>query len=368
MGNTGSNRKMTLLTSALGESLMDITQLLTFAVDNGARQVLISAGSPPILFKEGKLVFTKMDSLGSDDTRELVYSVLSPADIEKLENDRELSFTFAVRQDSRCLGSAYFERGSLAAVFRIAPSSVVLPTKLGLPSLVAEATEAPQGLIVVAAPPGHGKSTAIASLVEFINSEREATILTIEKRIVHPCVNRKSIVTQRQVGRDTLSVLSALEAAAEQDPDVLVIDPMVGDEVIRRALAFAGRGHLMIASMEADYVLEVVEQLLAAGAAEHGRTVHRQLGAQLMLIVALRLLPREGADGRVPACELLKVDADVARLVAAGELKALGKRMAEPEETGTWTMDSFILKLRERGLVSDEVARRYMLDPDLLET
>lgn len=346
----------------------DVKELLTFAVNNGATQVLMSVGSPPILRKEEKLIFAKMAPLSPDDTRRLVYSALTPNQIEILENERELSFTYYLNEDRRCLGSAYFERGCLSGVFRIVPSAAALPAKLGLPSILAEAAGASRGLVIVAAPAGHGKSTALASLVEFINTEREATVLTVEERIVYPHANRKSVIHQREVGRDTLSFLSALEAAARQDPDVLVVDPMNEGEVIRRVPALAGRGNLVIASIEAEYVMEALGKMLKAAAEKDGESARRQLGASLTLVAAIRLLGRKDGAGRVPVTEVLKVDADVAQLIRAGDTEALAERMSSPEETGTWTMDSYILKLHERGLIDDETAGRHLLDPGLLES
>ncbi|HUV39069.1 MAG TPA: ATPase, T2SS/T4P/T4SS family, partial [Planctomycetota bacterium] len=333
---------------------MDIMQLLNFAIDNGADEALVSAGSPPILRREGKLTFAKMDALTPETTRSVVFQALSPAQIERLENERELSFSFTVREGCQCLGSVYYERGSVSAIFRFAAQSAALPTKLGLPSLLVDATRAVQGFVVVAAPPGHGKSTALNALVETINTTREATVLTLEERIIYPHADKKSVVHQREVGRDTQSFLSALDAAPDQDPDVLVIDPLDDPETIRRALAFAGRGHLVIASMRADYVLEAVENLLGAATGRDAMSVRRQLAASLLLVAALRLLPRNDEPGRVPATEILKIDARVSRLIRDADTKTLERLMNDPDETGTWTMDSFILKLHERGLVDDE--------------
>jgi len=347
---------------------MDIMQLLNFAIDNGADQALVSAGSPPILRKAGKLTFAKMDALTPETTRGLVFSALSPEQIEKLERERELGFSFMVREGCQCLGSVYYERGSISAIFRFAPKAAALPVKLGLPSLVADAARATQGLVVIAAPPGHGKSTALNALVETINVDREATVLTIEERVIYPHADKKSVVHQREVGRDTLSFLSALDAAPDQDPDVLVVDPMNDPDTIRRALAFAGRGHLVLASMQADTVLDAVESLLSAATGRDAMSLRRQLAASLLLVAAVRLLPRKEDHGRVPATEILKVDARVARHVRDADMQALDKLMNDPDETGTWTMDSFIMKLHERGLVDDESARRYLIDTELLET
>jgi len=346
----------------------NITELLTFAINNGAEQVLISAGSPPVMRQKGELVFAKMDALTPENARTLIASALTSDQMKELEDERELNFTCRMTEDHQVLASAYFERGGISAVFRIVPPAVPLPTKLGLPSLMADAARASEGLLVIAAPPGHGKSTALASLVELINAEREATVLTIEERIGYPHVNKKSVVHQREVGRDTPSFSSALEAAMAQDPDVVVIDPMKDAGAVRRVLALAGRGRLVIASMEADYALEALEKLLDAAEDKDSPSVRRQLAASLILVAAIRLLPRKGGGGRVPATELLLVNAELAGLIRAGDLKALAKHMTSPEETGTWTMDSFILKLHERDLVDDEAVRRYLVDTSALES
>ncbi len=352
---------------------MDLTQLLTFAVDNGAEAVLVWANSPPVLRKKGKLVFTKMDSLTAEGLRNLLVPALSESQIAQLDERKEAHFTRKVREDCHVLASVYFERGSLCGVFRIAPAAAASPSKIGLPSLVAEAARATHGFILIAAPPGHGKSLALASLVEFINSEREAVVLTVERNIIHPHASRHAVIHQREVGRDAASFADAIAGAAEQDPDVLVVDPLEEGEAVRRALAFAGRGRLVIASMEADYVLEAIERLLRSAKRDADgeyvdkdaeQNLRRQLAASLTLVAALRLIPRKDGAGRIPATELLKVDASVAALIRAGDLKGLERRMKAPEESGTWTLDSFILKLHERGLVDSESARRYLLDPD----
>ena len=185
-----------------------------------------------------------------------------------------------------------------------------------------------------------------------------------------------AVIHQREVGRDAVSFVDAIAGAAEQDPDVLVIDALEEGEAVRRALAFAGRGRLVVASMEADYVIEAIGRMLrsarrdGAGQSvdkEADLSLRRQLAASLTLVAALRLLPRKDGAGRVPATELLKVDASVAALLRDGDLKALEKRMKSPEETGTWTLDSFILKLHERGLVDTDAAKRYLLDAGTLE-
>jgi twitching motility protein PilT len=280
-----------------------------------------------------------------------------------------------VRENCHVLANIYYERGSLCAVFRIAPPAAATPSKIGLPSQIAEAARAGAGLVLIAAPAGHGKSTALASLVELINSEREATILTVERNIVHPHASKLAVIHQREVGRDAVSFAGAIAGAAEQDPDVLVIDPLEEGEAVRRALAFAGRGRLVIATMEADYVIEAIERLLRSGKKdatgaedkESSLSLRRQLAASLGLVVALRLLPRKDGAGRIPATEVLKVDAGAAALIRAGDLKALGKRMSSPEDGASWTLDSFILKLNERGFIDSEVAKRYLLDAGALE-
>ena len=354
---------------------MDLTQLLSFAVDNGAEAVLVWANSPPVMRMKGKLVFTKMESLTVDGLRGLILPALAESEIAALETRREVHFTRKLREDCHVLASVYFERGSLCAVFRVAPPAAAAPSKIGLPSLVVEAVRAAQGFVVIAAPAGHGKSLALASLVEFINNDREAVILTLEKNIIHPHTSRKAVIHQREVGRDAVSFVEAIAGAAEQDPDVLVVDSLEEGEAVRRALAFAGRGRLVIASMEADYVLEAVERLLRSGRrnekgeadAESALTVRRQLAESLTLVAALRLLPRKDGAGRVSATEILRVDARTAELIRKGDVDALRKRMKAPQEAGTWTLDSFILKLHERGLVDAEAAKRYLLEPGALE-
>jgi twitching motility protein PilT len=346
---------------------MDISQLLTFAIDNGASQVIVSAGTPPVLRVQGKLVPTKMPPLAAHDTRDLVFSLLDESQQQVFQTDREIHFPFSLRHDRHFLGSVYQQRGCISAIFDIVPQAVPLPAKLGLPSFVADAARSDQGLILIASPPGHGKSLTVSSLLELINSEREAIIITIEEMIVHPHLNKKSVVHQRAVGQDTTTFSSALTAAMGQDPDVLVVDPVSDGETFRKMLAFAGRGHLVIASMEAEYVMEAVERfVLGPDPADRARLC-RQLGSALLLVAAIRLLARKDGAGRVAATELLKVDAEIGTLIRNARFDEIASRMAGSQEAGIWTMDSFIRKLLERELVADETARRYLLDTRGLE-
>ena len=344
---------------------MDILQLLTFAIDNGAEGVLVSAGTPPILQVKGKLVFTKMDPLGPHDTRTLIYSVLDDAQVEALEREQDLDFTFELRDKGRFMGSAYWQRGAISAVFRVAPG------KLGVPSFVVEAARAHHGLVVIAAPPGHGKSTALGSLVELINAEREGVVLMLEERITYPHADKKCIVHQREVGRDTQSFHRALSTTASLDPSVLVVDPLVDAESIRKTLDFAGRGRLVLASIDAETVPEALDRLMGVeeGEDDAGPSPRRcrHLAAVLTMVAAMRLLPKKNESGRVPASELLKVDASVARVIRDGDRRRIRELMKTPDDSGIWAMDSFIMKLRERGLVDDDTARRYIADPELLD-
>ncbi len=221
--------------------MITLHQLLKAAVKQGASDLHIVAGSPPVLRVEGRMVRVKAADLTSDQTRTICYSILTDAQKGRFEATKELDFSFGIKSMARFRANLFFQRGAVSGVFRRIPLDVPDIDTLGLPRTIAEIVNQPTGLILVTGPTGSGKSTTIAALIDKINRERRSHIITLEDPIeyVHP--HKSCIVNQREIGIDTVSYRSALKHVLRQDPDVCVMASYAILKQLRRRLTFAKR-------------------------------------------------------------------------------------------------------------------------------
>ncbi len=241
---------------------MDLVELLKRAVAGGASDVILSAESVPCFRVNGDLVPTRGEALTGEGTRKLVYAVLNEAQVARFERDKELDFSFTLEGQHRIRGNAFFQRGSVASVFRIIPSTIPTVQELNLPPVVEEFAMAPQGLLLVTGPAGHGKSTTQAAMIQAINRRRKAHVITIEDPIEFVHANDQSVIEQREVGEDTHSFAEALKHVLREAPDVILVGEMRDAESIGCALTAAETGHLVIGTVHTNDAVQAVDRLL----------------------------------------------------------------------------------------------------------
>jgi twitching motility protein PilT len=224
---------------------MDLTDLLVELIERGASDLHLTAGMPPVLRINGKLIATERPRLTARDTKEIVYSILTQEQRERLETDWEFDFAYSLPGVSRFRVNAYYQRASVGAAFRHIPAEIRGFEELGLPPAVAELCDKPRGFVLVTGPTGSGKSTTLAAMVDYINERHEVHIMTVEDPIEYLHHHKKAMVNQREVGADTKSFSMALKHVLRQDPDVILIGEMRDLETVSAALTAAETGHLV---------------------------------------------------------------------------------------------------------------------------
>src|SRR5436305_2322430 len=285
---------------------LDFAEVLLEVVDRRASDLHLTAGAPPMVRVRGRL--TPMEGypvLTPTDTREIIYSILSNAQRQKLENNWQLDFAYQIPKAARFRVNAYFQRSALGAAFRLIPFEIAPLASLGLPPVVAELATRARGLVLVTGPTGSGKSTTLASLIDVINESREEHIMTIEDPIEFLHRHKQCIVNQRELGTDATTFAEGLKSALRQDPDVILVGEMRDLETMATALTAAETGHLVLATLHTQDTAQPVDRIVDAFPPSQQHQVRVQLSVSLQGIVTQQLLPTADGQARVAACEVL---------------------------------------------------------------
>ncbi len=325
--------------------MVSLLQLLKFATDQGASDLHLVAGSQPALRVNGRIVRVKSETLTKELTRKLCYSVLSDNQKAKFEEERELDFSFEVKNMARFRANLFFQRGSVSGVFRKVPVTMPKFSDLMMPAGIGELTTLPYGLVLVTGPTGSGKSTTIASLIDKINQESFGHIVTLEDPIefIHP--HKNCIVNQREVGMDSASYTDAMKYLLRQDPDVVLLGEMRDLETIDAALITAETGHLVFATLHTNSAIATINRIVSVFPSEQQERVRVQLSFTLQAVISQRLLPALGG-GRTVACEFLVMTPGIRNLVREGKMHQIESMMqVGQEKSGMVTMNQCLVQL-----------------------
>lgn len=295
--------------------MVSMEELLNLMVQRGGSDLHLSVGSPPKIRIDGKLVDTDYEPLMPEATKKLVYSVLSVDQVAKFEKNLELDFSFGVSNLGRFRTNAFLQRGTVAAVLRVIPFEVYNFETIGLPAKVCESIcNLPRGLVLCTGATGAGKSTTLASMVNYINETRQSHIVTIEDpiEILHP--DRGCIVNQREVGLDTVGFEQALRRVLRQDPDIILIGELRDTETAQTALQAAESGHLVFSTLYTIDCAETIGRMIELFPPAKQEQVRSILAGTLRGVVSQRLLPKANG-GRVPAVEVMVTNSRVQELI-----------------------------------------------------
>ncbi|HWK16258.1 MAG TPA: PilT/PilU family type 4a pilus ATPase, partial [Solirubrobacteraceae bacterium] len=275
-------------------------------ISRRASDLHVTAGAPPMVRLRGRLTpLEGYPALTPTDTREIIYSILSNAQRQRLENNWQIDFAYSIPGQARFRVNAYFQRSAVGAAFRLIPFEVAPLESLGLPPAVADFANRPRGLVLVTGPTGSGKSTTLASLVDVINQSREEHIMTIEDPIEFLHQHKKCIVNQRELGSDATSFGDALKAALRQDPDVILVGEMRDLETIGTAITAAETGHLVFATLHTQDTPQTVDRIIDVFPSAQQGQIRAQLAVALQGIMTQMLLPTADGSGRCVATEVL---------------------------------------------------------------
>ena len=345
---------------------MDIQMLLKDMVEQGAEDIFIISGRP-VSCKQNKLVKNwGEEKLTPAQTREMLLAVyvLAGRDPKALLKRGDDDFSFAIKGVSRFRVNAYKQRGSYAAVIRVIAFSLPDPEEMHLPRTVLDLAELRRGMILVTGPSGSGKTTTLTCLLEKINEQRSAHIITLEDPIEY-LHSHKSIVSQRELMIDTENYPSALRAALRQSPDVILIGELRDMEAIEIALTAAETGHLILAALHSLGAANAVDRLVDAYPAEQQEQVRMQISMVLQAVVSQQLLPAN--DGSlVPAFEVMQCNGAIRTLIRDGRTHQIPSVLQTSSTEGMMSMDASIAKLYLEGLISKQTALTYSMSQEYL--
>jgi twitching motility protein PilT len=346
-----------------GSDSVNLRSLLEEMIERDASDLHITAGERPKLRIDGDITNSKVDhQLSPKETLQLAYSVLTENQKKRFENEDELDFSFGIQNLARFRGNCFKQRGCVTLVIRQIPFSVKTFEELGLPAALRQLSERPRGLVLVTGPTGSGKSTTLAAMIDKINKERRAHIITIEDPIEFIHRHQSCIVNQREVGTDTKSFSNALKYALRQDPDVVLIGEMRDLETIAAALTIAETGHLAFATLHTNSAAETINRVIDVFPAHQQSQVRAQLAFVLEGVVTQTLLQRASGKGRVMACEIMMATPAIRALIRDDKVHQIYSAMQAGKKHGMLTLADSLYSLYISRDVSLEECLRVVPD------
>jgi len=344
---------------------IDFADMLMEVVARRASDLHISVGAHPTVRVRGRLTpLDEYPKLSGTDTREIIYSILTGEQRQRLETDWQLDFAYSIPGHARFRVNAYYQRASIGAAFRLIPHGLASIDELGLPPAVHEFTRRPRGFVLVTGPTGSGKSTSLAAMIDEINGTREEHIMTIEDPIEFLHGHKKCLVNQRELGSDAQSFSEALKAALRQDPDVILVGEMRDLETISTALTAAETGHLVFATLHTQDTAQTIDRVIDVFPSHQQGQVRVQLSVALQGIVTQQLLPTSDGSGRVVATEVLVPTPAVRNLIREGKTHQIYSVLQTGMAAGMQTMDASLASLVRAGKITQQLAESRSTAPD----
>lgn len=344
-----------------------IEVLLEEVIKKKASDLHIQVGLAPMLRVDGSLVpVAGAEPLTEESVESLIFAILDEDQKQILLKDKEFDFSFAFGDLGRFRVNAFHERGNMAAALRLIPNEILSIEQLSLPPIVSKFADYPRGLVLVTGPTGSGKSTSLAAIINKINIEKSAHIVTIEDPIEFTHKSKKSVVVQREVHYDTYSFSAALRSSLRQDPDVVLIGEMRDLETIAAAITIAETGHLVLATLHTNSAAQSIDRMIDVFPPHQQPQIRAQLANILMAICSQRLVPAIGG-GRAVAAEVLVATPAVRNIIREGKSHQLEAVIQTGAEFGMQSMDKTLVGLIHAGTITYDEARNYAVDVDELD-
>jgi twitching motility protein PilT len=343
---------------------IEMQEILQLCFDRGASDLHLKVGQPPIVRVSGRLIRSDFDPLTRDEVQRLVFSILTPEQRKTLEQTYELDCSYGVEGLGRFRVNVYKDKGNYAAALRTIASRVPAIDDLNLPPVVKEIAHKPRGMVLVTGPTGSGKSTTLAAMVDWINENRAEHILTIEDPIefMHP--NKKSVVSQRELGADTKSFENALRAALREDPDIILVGEMRDLETVRLALTAAETGHLVFGTLHTSSAAQTIDRIVDVFPPAQQQQVRIMLSNGLVAVLSQTLLPRIAQQvggspttkGRVLALEIMINTPAIANLIRESKTAQIYSAIQMGGALGMQTLEAHLARMVKDGQITYEDA------------
>lgn len=345
---------------------MELISILTKAVNSGASDLHVCAGVPPVIRLNGELINLDEPILTPHDCVELAKQCLNSRLYEYFLDTGEVDSSYAIPGVARFRVNVFKQRGTCAIAFRTIPQDVPKIEDLGLPGLVYDLSMKQRGLILITGPTGHGKSTTLAAMLNYINSKKKCHIVTIEDPIEFLHRHNKSVINQREIGQDTKNYSNSLRAVLREDPDVILIGEMRDQETISTALTAAETGHLVLSTLHTIGSAKTIDRIIDVFPPYQQAQVRTQLSTVLQGIISQQLIRRADDKGRVLATETMVWTPAIANLIRESRTHQINTCIQTGSQFGMYTMDSCLADLYKQELIDYESACQYSVDMDNL--
>ena len=342
---------------------MDITELLAFSAKQGASDLHLSAGLPPMIRVDGDVRRINLPPLDHKQVHALIYDIMNDKQRKDYEEFLETDFSFEVPGVARFRVNAFNQNRGAGAVFRTIPSKVLTMDDLGMGEVFRKITDVPRGLVLVTGPTGSGKSTTLAAMLDYLNSNKYHHILTIEDPIEFVHESKKCLVNQREVHRDTHGFSEALRSALREDPDIILVGEMRDLETIRLALTAAETGHLVFGTLHTTSAAKTIDRVVDVFPAEEKSMVRSMLSESLQAVISQTLLKKIGG-GRVAAHEIMIGTPAIRNLIREDKVAQMYSAIQTGGALGMQTLDACLKTLVSKGLVSRDSAREKAKTPE----
>ncbi|MCZ6828853.1 MAG: type IV pilus twitching motility protein PilT [Gammaproteobacteria bacterium] len=342
---------------------MDITELLAFSAKQGASDLHLSAGLPPMIRVDGDVRRINLPPMEHKQVHELIYEIMNDKQRKDYEEFMETDFSFEVPGVARFRVNAFTHNRGAGGVFRTIPSKVLTLEDLGMGQVFKDICLVPRGLVLVTGPTGSGKSTTLAAMIDFINDTKYEHILTVEDPIEFVHESKKCLVNQREVHRDTLGFNEALRSALREDPDIILVGEMRDLETIRLALTAAETGHLVFGTLHTTSAAKTIDRVVDVFPAEEKAMVRSMLSESLQSVISQTLLKKHGG-GRIAAHEIMNGTAAIRNLIREDKIAQMYSAIQTGGQLGMQTLDQCLEGLVDKRLITREVAKEKAKMPE----
>ena len=329
-----------------------LDELLRIGHAKGASDVHLVAGSAPIYRINGQLIPNEEDRLMPSDTYEMAKSILTDELWAVLENKREVDLSYGIDQVSRFRVNIFYQRSSVSIALRVIPRDIPSIETLGIPSILRKVVQKPHGLFLVTGPTGSGKSTSLASMIDFMNETMNRHIITLEDPIEYLHSHKKSIIVQREIGFDTLSFANGLRASLRQDPDVILVGELRDQETIQTAITAAETGHLVMGTLHTQDTSGTIDRMIDVFPAHQRNQTRTMLANVLLGVMSQRLFRKSDLSGRVVATEVLINNPAIANLIRTEKMHQIPNVLQTSRDQGMHTMEMSIKELVTQRLIN----------------
>ena len=344
-----------------------INKLLSYAVKHSASDLHLTVGSPPGLRVDGEMRFIQAEPLNSDDTMQFARELMTDRQFEAFLDRGDADLAYGLAGVGRFRVNVFKQRGSVGIVMRHVKGTILDFDSLNLPPVMERIADFARGLVLITGTTGSGKSTTLASIIDWVNARKRLHIITLEDPIEYLHSNKKSIVTQREVTIDTQNFSVALRAAMREDPDVILIGEMRDAETFQAAISAAETGHLVFSTLHTTNVMLTIDRLMDMFSADMQDQIRSQIALQLRACISQRLLPAASGNGRVPAIEVMIKNPGIAQLIRENNIKQIPNAIQGGAEDGMQTFNTSLVGLIKRRLIKEEDAMIASDNPDELK-